>query len=113
MSALDRLVNGEYLVWILHVFTRPGNDCYIAIENGHRNSEDSHKKHGDFPHNYISSGKRLHNELENHHAINGKTHFFDWAMASIANCECLPEGKPLMHRCPLNFLHQIWEIVTW
>ena len=24
----------------------------------------------------IPSGKRLHNELENHHAINGKTHYF-------------------------------------
>jgi len=29
-------------------------------------------------------GKRLHNELENHHAINGKIHDFDWAMASMS-----------------------------
>ena len=32
-------------------------------------------------------GKRLQETMENHHhAINGKTHYFDWAMASIANC---------------------------
>ena len=32
----------------------------------------------------LPSGKHAKNELENHHAINGKTHYFDWAMASIA-----------------------------
>ena len=41
----------------------------------------------------LPSGKRSHHELENHHAINGKTHYFDWAMASIANFVCLPDGK--------------------
>ena len=24
--------------------------------------------------------QRVHNELENHHAIHGKTHYFDWAI---------------------------------
>ena len=33
---------------------------------------------------FTRPGKRLHNELENHHAIHGKIHYFDWAMASIA-----------------------------
>ena len=32
----------------------------------------------------MPSGKRLRSELENHPAIHGKIHYFDWAMASIA-----------------------------
>ena len=28
----------------------------------------------------LPSGKLLHNELENYHAINGKINDFDWAM---------------------------------
>ena len=33
----------------------------------------------------VGFGKRLHSQLENHHAINmGKSNYFDWAMASIA-----------------------------
>ena len=30
--------------------------------------------------------------MENHHAMNGKIHYFDWAIFYVANCECLPEG---------------------
>ena len=30
--------------------------------------------------NGIPSGKRLHSELENHHAIHRKIHYFDWAI---------------------------------
>ena len=30
--------------------------------------------------NHVPSAKRLHSELENHHAINGKINYFDWAM---------------------------------
>ena len=26
--------------------------------------------------------------------FNGKTHYFDWAIFYVANCECLPEGIP-------------------
>ena len=37
----------------------------------------------------IPSGKRLHNELENHHFIAGKINYFDWA---IFNSYKLPEG---------------------
>ena len=29
---------------------------------------------------FTRPGKRLHNELEHHHAIYGKIHYFDWAM---------------------------------
>ena len=32
----------------------------------------------------VPSGKRVHNELEHHHATDGKINYFDWAMASIA-----------------------------
>ena len=35
---------------------------------------------------FYPSGKRLHNELERSTVFNGKIHYFDWAMASIANC---------------------------
>ena len=40
------------------------------------------------------SGKRLQKTMENHHAINGKIHYFDWAIFKIANCNKLPEGIP-------------------
>ena len=49
----------------------------------------------------IPSGKRLHNELENHHAINGKTHYFDWA---IFNSKLL-----VYQRVDLSF-HQYLDI---
>jgi len=36
---------------------------------------------------FYPSGKRLHCELERSTMpFNGKIHYFDWAMASIANC---------------------------
>ena len=31
--------------------------------------------------------------MENHHAINGKIHDFDWAIFKFANCKRLPEGN--------------------
>ena len=34
-------------------------------------------------HWYTRPGERLHFAMENHHAINGKIHYFDWA---IFNC---------------------------
>jgi hypothetical protein len=37
------------------------------------------------------NGKRLHNELENHHAIDGKIHYFDWAIFN--SYVSLPEGN--------------------
>ena len=40
----------------------------------------------------MPSGKRLRSELENHPAIHGKIHYFDWAMASIAILTS-PEGN--------------------
>ena len=40
----------------------------------------TNKGHGTRP------GQRLHNELDNHHAIHGKTHYFDWAIFKLANC---------------------------
>ena len=30
--------------------------------------------------------------MENHHASNEKTHYFDWAIFKFANCKRLPEG---------------------
>ena len=40
-----------------------------------------------FPFFFYPSGKRLHCELERSTMpFNGKIHYFDWAMASIANC---------------------------
>ena len=30
--------------------------------------------------------------MENHHAMNGKIHYFDWAIFYVANCKRLPEG---------------------
>ena len=38
----------------------------------------------------IASGKRLHNYGKIHHAINGKTHYFDWAIFN--SYVGLPEG---------------------
>ena len=37
---------------------------------------------GDYPlvNDMIPSGKRLHNYGKIHHAINGKIHYFDWAI---------------------------------
>ena len=34
---------------------------------------------------FTRPGKLTKNYWENHYAMNGKTHYFDWAMASIAN----------------------------
>ena len=41
---------------------------------------------------FTRPGKRLHNELEHHHAINGKIHDFDWAIFN--SYVSLPEGTP-------------------
>ena len=54
----------------------------------------------------LPSGKRLHNELENHH-VEWENPLFLWVI-SIASCQSLPEGKsheniPLNHsKMPLN-----------
>ena len=55
-------------------------------------SQENHRKMGksqDFPweNGDLPSGKLVHNELEHHPPIHGKNiSFFDWAMASMANC---------------------------
>ena len=35
-----------------------------------------------------------------HHAINGTTHYFDWAIFKFANCKRLPEAISI--KSPLN-----------
>ena len=42
----------------------------------------------------VPSGKQPHNYGKIHHVIAGKINYFDWAMASIAIWQSLPEGKP-------------------
>ena len=67
--------------------------CFdIAIEDAQRAGED---------HLRIASGQQLglvhpfikfykwDITMENHHAINGKTHYFDWAIFHVANFVCL------------------------
>ena len=50
------------------------------------------------------NSKRLHNELENQRATNGKTDYFDWAI--FHSYVKLPEGnsssnsKGIIYRCP-------------
>ena len=42
-----------------------GNDCYIAIENGHGNSEFSQIQHGDFPQFFVCLPEGIHSLLTN------------------------------------------------
>ena len=45
----------------------------------------------------VPSGKRLQKKtMENHHAINGKIHYFDWAMFN--SYVSLPEGTSYLLR---------------
>ena len=48
----------------------------------------------------LPSGKRLHSELENHHAINGKIHYFDWAIF---------HGKMLVHQRLTSLTFQVFH----
>ena len=48
----------------------------------------------------IPSGKRLHNELGNHHAIDGKINY-KWAISN--SYACLPEGNITMEHVPYFF----------
>ena len=49
--------------------------------------------------NIIPSGKRLHNYGKSTHFQWVVIHYFDWAMASIANCDKLPEGTQQLVAC--------------
>ena len=55
----------------------------------------------------ITSGKRLHNELENHHAINGKNHYFYGHF---------PVRKLLIYQAgyiPIAGLLDFWWLTAW
>ena len=55
-------------------------------------------------HSYVSlSGKQPHFAMKNHHAINGKTHYFDWAIFNsyVTNYQRVNHVEPL---CTAIFL---------
>ena len=57
-----------------------------------------------------STSKKLMGKI--HHAINGKTDYFDWAMFNVANCLFTRPGIPWLgqfHSPFLNHLH-VWRV---
>ena len=63
----------------------------------------------------IPSGKRLHNELENHHVIAGKIHYFDWVIFNSYVTNYQRVSVPTK-RCMCHHFHQrsiLWNGWLW
>ena len=57
----------------------PSGYYKIAIQHEHIKSGFSNKKLVIF-HSYVTTLVNVYITMENHHAIDGKTHYFDWAI---------------------------------